>query len=80
MRLNRTIRVALAIFLALMGLFLAMIETIAILDPAGTQAADDANPFGPPPAWYTHIVPISLVLGFWLVAWLLLRRKAAQES
>jgi hypothetical protein len=45
-------------FLGLIVLALAILllsfELIALADPVGTQMANDADPFGPPPPWYVH--------------------------
>ena len=33
---------------------LALGQLVALLDPAGTQLANDADPFAAPPPWYVH--------------------------
>ena len=63
--------------LALFGLFGSIAWLYTLMDPAGAQLANDADPFGTPPAifeiilWLTGWVAV-LVIGCWL---LLLRRK-----
>jgi hypothetical protein len=51
-----------AIFLMLLALFLGGFEIIALIDPVGTQMANDADPFGPPPPWPAHAVMITAIL------------------
>lgn len=42
------------LILLALAILLLSVEMIALADPVGTQMADDANPFGPPPPWYVH--------------------------
>ena len=66
----------LGIALLTLAAVLAMVELIALLDPAGTQLADDGNPFGPPPSTSSTLpwLLLSLVLAA-LGLWLALRTK-----
>lgn len=47
-------------------------EILALADPAGTQLANDADPFGTPPGWRTHatwfgIIAALAAAGGWLM-------------
>ena len=42
------------------GVVLAIIGVVAFLDPAGTQMADDGNPFGQPPSAYQSGLVVAL--------------------
>ena len=37
------------------------LEIVALVDPVGTKMADDADPFGPPPPWYSHVVGFAVI-------------------
>jgi hypothetical protein len=44
--------VILAAVLIAIGCVVALVGVIAVIDPVGTKAADDSDPFGaPPPRW-----------------------------
>ena len=66
------------ILLGLAGL-LAVIELFALLDPAGTKMADDADPFGPPAPWDQHAFYIVVIIAFVLLAWRLMRWSSESE-
>ena len=53
------------ISLVLFSLVACGVSLIAILDPAGTQKADDNNPFGPPPSrlYSVSALCVSLAIG-----------------
>lgn len=69
-------RVTLIVWLvtALIGLIVVVLGIIAMIDPAGAQLANDADPFGEPPS---RIKSLAMTLvGVGLVAWpLVLRRR-----
>jgi hypothetical protein len=69
---RRLLGISLLAFAAL----LALVELLALLDPAGAQLADDSNPFGPPPS--TSSILLWLLLSLVLAAlglWLAFRPK-----
>jgi hypothetical protein len=55
--------------------FAAMVllgEVLALVDPVGTQMANDADPFGTPPGWREHATAFGVVAalsagGWWLI-------------
>lgn len=53
---------------------LALLELIALIDPAGTKMADDADPYGDPHiAWYAHAATILAAAAFSIGGYRLLR-------
>ena len=50
------------IFLLLIGVLVAFIEVLAVLDPTGSKMADDANPFGSLPSWGQQAIYILAVV------------------
>jgi hypothetical protein len=70
------LKIPASILLAIVGLIVIGVAVIGILEPIGTQMANDADPFGqPPPLWHGMIL-----MGFGLAciatsAYLLSRSK-----
>jgi hypothetical protein len=59
------------VLLAFATLLLSL-ELMALADPAGTQLANDADPFGAPPPWYVHAAQWALIVAATLASsWLL---------
>ena len=50
------------LILVLVGLLGSAVSLFAIFDPAGTQMADDANPFGAPPTLRSSLLILVLYL------------------
>lgn len=46
----RVTYVILAAVMVAIGFVVALVGVIAVVDPAGTKAADDSDPFGTPPS------------------------------
>jgi len=46
----RVFSIIAGVVLALLSLVACAVSVIAIVDPVGTQMADDNDPFGPPPS------------------------------
>jgi hypothetical protein len=63
--------------LAGLALVLLFVEILALIDPAGTKLADDADPFGPPAPWYVHVAWFAVIALFALVSARLLRPRAS---
>jgi hypothetical protein len=70
-------RIALGIFLLAAAFLLAILAIAALVDPAGTSLASDADPFGPAPAWHVHAVWIGAIAAMGWAAVRLLRRRDA---
>ena len=70
-----------SILSGLAGLLVGGIGFLGLVDPAGTQLANDADPFGTPPsAWWGFTL---LVIGLALMVWplpLLLRRQGLRPQ
>jgi hypothetical protein len=59
---------------AMLGVLVAGVSLLAVLDPVGTKSADDADPFGTPPSRSTSLAWFGT--GVFMIAWpLLLRRR-----
>ena len=57
-------------FLLAVAALLSFISLIAPVDPVGTQMANDADPFGPPPPWHVPAPMLAASLGLgWLSLW-----------
>jgi len=67
-RLAKASGIAARIVAAIVCLGLAAIASLVgllqILDPTGTKAADDGNPFGPPDPWWHGLFALGLALAF----------------
>ena len=74
--MNMVLRYIIGSLLALVGVVFFLISVIALVDPVGTQMADDTNPFGPPPPWYAAVIGGILSAGIATGGVLLLRRRA----
>lgn len=61
----RNFQLTLASLLVAVGLLVSIVGAIAIVDPVGTQHANDADPFGSPPSIIRSTV--TLLLGCALV-------------
>jgi hypothetical protein len=66
------VKQALGWVLISLGLVAFGIYLVGLIDPVGTQQADDGDPFGVPGPWYFWIIGMvasafSMVLGAWLV-------------
>lgn len=48
-KIVQILRIALGAILASFGILGILLGLLALVDPAGTQMADDGNPFGAPP-------------------------------
>ncbi|HEX8209143.1 MAG TPA: hypothetical protein VF584_03070 [Longimicrobium sp.] len=70
-------RIALGILLLAAAFLLAMLEIIALVDPAGTSLANDADPFGPAPSWYVHAFWIATIAAMSWASFRLLRPRDA---
>jgi hypothetical protein len=71
-------RIGAAILLFLVAGALGVAELLAFIDPAGTQLADDADPFGIPHAsWSQHAVFILLAVACVAIGARLLRQHDA---
>ena len=46
--------------LVLVGFVFFAVSLVALVDPVGTQMADDSNPFGPPPPWYAAVIGLAV--------------------
>jgi len=75
------VRIVLGLLLLATAVVVAIVEIVAIVDPVGTAAANDADPFGPPAPWHSHIIPVALiaVMG-WASLRLLWRRNALSRQ
>jgi hypothetical protein len=65
-------RSAFAMLLLGFAAILLLGEVLALADPAGTQAANDADPFGTPPGWRVHAAWLGVIAalsaaGGWLL-------------
>ena len=74
--LQRTV----GVLLALVGLVFFLASLVALVDPVGTQMADDSNPFGPPPPWYAAVTGCVVSAGIGAGGIWLLRRKARMDG
>jgi len=70
-------RIALGILLLAVAFLLAMLEIVALADPAGMSLANDADPFGPAPSWHVHAVWIVVIAAMSWASFRLLRRRDA---
>lgn len=70
-------RIVLGILLLAIAFLFAIVEIVSLMDPAGTAAANDADPFGPPPPWHVHAVWITVIASMCWAAIRLLRRRDA---
>lgn len=61
------------VLLTLAGV-LGVLELTALVDPAGTSLANNADPFGPAPPWYVHAAWFLAVLALLVMALRLLNR------
>jgi hypothetical protein len=57
------LRGALCGFLLLVGLLIVTFSVAAIIDPAGANASDDNDPFGPPPSRLSSTAWLAVGLG-----------------
>lgn len=67
--------------LVLLGLIGSAVSVLALIDPVGTKAADDSDPFGVPPSFLESLGVLGSYLaigglGVYLL-WLLCRRRPA---
>jgi hypothetical protein len=67
---------------ALIGLLLAAVSVLALVDPEGTKMADDADPFGTPPSRMSSLIRLGVaaLLVVWPVIPLKIRRKHTDGS
>jgi len=49
--------------LIVIGVVVMLAGAVALVDPVGTQMADDGDPFGPPPARTESVLMLALGLG-----------------
>jgi hypothetical protein len=61
---------------AMLGLLLAVLSLFAVLDPVGTKAADDADPFGTPPNRTSSLVSLGGGVLMIVWPWVFPRRRA----
>jgi hypothetical protein len=65
----------------LVGGFLGVaVSLFAIFDPAGTQMADDGNPFGPPPSLLSSVAILVFYLGVCAIGFFLTWRSLCKPS
>jgi hypothetical protein len=65
----------------LVGGFLGVaVSLFAIFDPAGTQMADDASPFGPPPSLLSSVAILVFYLGACAIGFFLTWRSPRKPS
>ncbi len=78
--MRTVLRSVFGLLLAFIGAVFFAVSVMALLDPVGTQMADDSNPFGTPPPWYAAALGI-LISGAVAGAgvWLLRRRVRTGE-
>ena len=67
-------------FLGVGGFLGVAVSLFAILDPAGTQMADDANPFGPPPSLLSSVAILVFYLGVCAIGFFLTLRSFRKPS
>ena len=70
----------LGVVLALVAAVFLIVSLIALIDPVGTQMADDSDPFGPPIPWYgaAGMAIASTAVGAAGV-WLAIRRSGPRD-
>jgi hypothetical protein len=68
-----------AFLLVVIGLVLAGIEIIAVVDPVGTKMADDGDPFGYIVSWGVHVFWLIVILACFTVAWRLFIASRAKS-
>jgi hypothetical protein len=76
----KMIGAGLGLILLVGGVLGVAVSLIAILDPAGAQMADDANPFGPPPSLLSSISILIFYLIVSAVAFFLTWRSFRKRS
>ena len=79
---SRIIRIGVGGVMALVGLLGVGIGTLAMIDPVGAKASDDANPFGTPPtrlsSFLLTVVFLAMAsVGAFLIAY---RRKTSDSN
>ena len=71
-------RVTMGSLLLLLAAVFLVLELIALADPAGTSLANDADPFGPPPPWYTHLAWFAVAGSLGFAGVRMIRRRGAR--
>ena len=74
--MNIVLRFIIGPLLTFIGVVFSVVSLVALVDPVGTQMADDSNPFGPPPPWYAAVIGGILSAGLATGGIWLLRRRA----
>ena len=82
---GRLLGVLLGILMILLGLTGTIFGVIAVLDPAGTQLSNDADPFGTPPSWQSSVALTAAyavvgLAGGALVVWTLGGRRWKRQN
>jgi uncharacterized membrane protein required for colicin V production len=70
----------LGLILGVGGFLGVAVSVFAIFDPAGTQMADDANPFGPPPSLLRSLAILVFYLGVCAIGFFLTWRAIRKAS
>jgi hypothetical protein len=68
------------LILAALAAVLLLVEAIALIDPAGTKLADDADPFGSPAPWYVHVLWFAVIALFAALSARLLRSRVSRGA
>lgn len=69
------IRTLVGLSLSTLALILFFVAIVAMLDPVGTQMANDNDPFGKPPSQLSSIVLCLLSVGLFFVGGYLMKWK-----
>lgn len=77
--MNVLLRAGCAAILIIVGLLIAGLSILALIDPAGAKMADDNDPFGPPPSRVYDVVLLAAGLGLIVAAGFLIRTIARGE-
>lgn len=80
MRATKIVGAILGLILFVGGFLGVAVALFAILDPAGTQMADDANPFGPPRSLPSSVTTLVFYLGVCAIGFFLTWRSLRKPS
>ena len=68
-----------SIFFVILGLVIVGVSILGIIDPVGTQAANDGDPFGTPPSIIQGITTLIVGIIFCLSPIILLRKNKNED-